>query len=80
LDEYQSQFEVLSNRIFELTKEFKGSMFISGLKEEVRIIVTMLKQPSLPTTFGLARLQDERSGGETEVLEHLFGLLLLLKQ
>lgn len=67
----------MSNRIFGLTEDFNVSMFISGLKEEVRIIVTLLKQPSLPTTFGLARLQEERFGGEREVLEHLPELLLI---
>lgn len=37
VDEYQSQFEVLSNRIPGLTEEFRVSTFVSGLKEEVRI-------------------------------------------
>jgi len=57
--DYQYQFEVLSNRISGITEEFKVSSFISGLKEEVRIMVTMLKPPNLPAAFGLARLQEE---------------------
>jgi len=59
VDEYQSQFEVLSNRIPGLTEEFRVSSFVSGLKEEVRIMVTMLKPTSLPAAFGLARLQEQ---------------------
>jgi len=59
VEDYQYQFEVLSNRISGITEEFKVSSFISGLKEEVRIMVTMLKPPNLPAAFGLARLQEE---------------------
>lgn len=59
MDGYQSQYEVLSNRIPGLTEEFRVSNFISGLKEEVRIMVTMLKLIALPTVFELARLQEQ---------------------
>lgn len=59
VDEYQSQFEVLSNRIPGLTEEFRVSSFVSGLKEEVRIMVSMFKPMSLPAAFGLARLQEQ---------------------
>jgi hypothetical protein len=59
VDEYQSQFEVLSNRTPGLTEYFRVSSFISGLKEEVRIMVTMLKPTTLPNAFGLARLQEQ---------------------
>lgn len=41
VDEYQSQFKVLSNPIPGLTEEFRISSFVSRLKEEVRIMVTM---------------------------------------
>jgi hypothetical protein len=58
VDEYQSQFEVLSNGIPGLTEEFRVSSFISGLKEEVQIMVTMLQPTTLPNAFGLARLQE----------------------
>jgi hypothetical protein len=59
VDEYQSQFEVLSNRIPGLTEDFRVSSFVSGLKEEVRLMVTMLKPETLPKAFGLARLQEQ---------------------
>jgi hypothetical protein len=62
VEEYQYQFEVLSNKIPGLTEEFKVSSFISGLNEEMRIMLTMLKPPNLPAAFGLARLQEEEVG------------------
>jgi hypothetical protein len=47
VDEYQSEFEVLSNRI-------------PGLpEEEVRIMVSMFKPTTLPDAFELARLQEQ---------------------
>jgi hypothetical protein len=42
-----------------LNDEFKVSTFLSGLKEEIRIIVTILKPKDLTMAFGLARLQEE---------------------
>lgn len=59
VDEYQSQFEVLSKRIPGLIEEFQVSSFISGLMEEVQIMVTMLRPTTLPNAFGLARLQEQ---------------------
>jgi hypothetical protein len=59
VEDYQTQFEILSNKIQGLSEEFKVSTFLSGLREEVRITVTMLKPRNLTTAFGLARLQEE---------------------
>jgi len=59
VDEYQSEFEVLSNRIPGLPEEFRVSSFVSGLKEEVRIMVSMFKPTTLPDAFELARLQEQ---------------------
>jgi hypothetical protein len=59
VEDFQTQFEILSNRIQGLSEEFKVSTFLSGLREEIRITVTMLKPRDLTTTFGLARLQEE---------------------
>jgi hypothetical protein len=60
VEDYQTQFEILSNKIPGLTEEFKVSTFLSGLKEEIRITITMLKPKNLTTAFGLARLQEEK--------------------
>jgi len=59
VEDYQVQFEILSNRIQGMSEEFKVSTFLSGLKEEVRIMVTMLKPITLSSAFGLAKLQEE---------------------
>jgi len=59
VEDYQTQFEILSNKIQGLSEEFKVSTFLSGLREEVRFVVTMLKPKDLTTAFGLARLQEE---------------------
>jgi hypothetical protein len=56
VEEYQFEFEVLSNQISSLTEDFYVHTFLSGLKEEVRIMVTMLKPNCLSAAFGLARL------------------------
>lgn len=56
VEEYYSQFEALSNRIKGLTEEFKISTFISGLRDDLRIMVTMVKPLSLSATFRLAKL------------------------
>jgi hypothetical protein len=60
IEDYQTQFEILSNRIQGMSEEFKVSTFLCGLKEEVRIMVTMMKPTALTTTFGLAKLQEEK--------------------
>lgn len=59
VEDYQTQFEILSNKIQGLSEEFKVSTFLSDLREEVRITVTMLKPKDLTTAFGFARLQEE---------------------
>jgi hypothetical protein len=59
IEVYQSEFEMLSNRISGLTEEFRVHTFLSGLKEEIRITVTMLKPNCLSAAFGLTRLQED---------------------
>lgn len=59
VEEYQTQFEILSNKISGLTEEFRISTFLSGLKDDLRIMVTMFKPSTLSAAFSLARLQEE---------------------
>jgi len=56
MEEYQSEFEALSNRISDLNEEFRVHTFLSGLKEEIRIMITILKPNCLSVPFGLAQL------------------------
>ena len=58
VEEYQTAFEILSNKINGVSEEFRISTFLSGLKDELRIIVTMLRPNTLVAAFGLARLQE----------------------
>ena len=51
---YKSQFEMLSNRIRNLPKSHKLNCFLSGLRDEIRLVVR-----TLSATFGLAKIQEE---------------------
>ena len=56
---YKAQFEVLSNRIKDLSSSHKLSCFLSGLKDEIRLPVRMLNPQSLNEAFGLSKIQEE---------------------
>ncbi|XP_041001674.1 uncharacterized protein LOC121247377 [Juglans microcarpa x Juglans regia] len=62
VEEYQTTFEILSNKITGVSEEFRISTFLSGLRDELRIIVTIFKPTTLSAAFGLARLQEEEVG------------------
>jgi hypothetical protein len=47
----------LSNRLRGLTKPYKLSYFLSGLKDDIRLPVRMLAPTSLGQAFGLAKIQ-----------------------
>lgn len=53
--EYQTQFEILSNKIHGVSVEFRISTFISGLRDDLRIIITMFKPFTLFATFMATR-------------------------
>ena len=57
--EYQRQFERLADRTWNLPKPFFICCFLSGLQEDIKIRVQMLKPTSLLQTFKLARFQEE---------------------
>lgn len=59
VEDYQTQFETLSNKITRFSKKFKVSTILIGSKEEIKILVTMFKPTTLSVAFGLARLQEE---------------------
>ena len=56
---YKSQFEMLSNRIRNLSESHKLSCFLSGLRDEVRLAVRMQNPRTLSTAFRLAKIQEE---------------------
>lgn len=50
---YKAKFELLSNRTKGVSEKNKLSYFLSGLKDEVRLLVRMLN------AFGLAKIQEQ---------------------
>lgn len=59
LEDYQTKLKFLSKKISGLNKGFCISTFLSGLKDELRIIITMFKPNTLAAAFRLACLQDK---------------------
>lgn len=77
MEQYQSQLEVLANRIEGLTESFMASYFLGGLKEDIRLIVKIFKPSNLSEAFGLARIQEEKGTqrkkpAELKGASHLF--------
>ena len=53
---YKAEFEVMSNRIKGLSPLHKLSCFLSGLKDEIRLLVRILNPSTLNEAFGLAKI------------------------
>jgi hypothetical protein len=56
---YKTQFERLSNRLKGLSEGYKLSCFLSGLRDEIRFPLRLLKPRTLNEAFGLAKIQEE---------------------
>ena len=56
---YKGNFEILSNRTLGLSESHNLSCFLSGLRDEIRLLVRMLVPKSLNEAFGLAKIQEE---------------------
>lgn len=59
--EYQREFRRLSNRVKGLDEKILTSMYLSGLRDDIRIGVQKLNPSNLPEAFSLARLQEEEA-------------------
>ncbi|KAF5468733.1 hypothetical protein F2P56_012865 [Juglans regia] len=59
VNDYKSEFEILSNRIRGLSEKNKLSYFLSGLRDEIRLPIRMLNPLSLNDAFGLAKIQEQ---------------------
>jgi hypothetical protein len=59
VEDYKAKFEVLSNRLRDLSEGYKLSCFLSGLKEEIRLPVRMFGPKTLLAAYGLAKIQEE---------------------
>lgn len=60
MEEYQNDFEILSNCIPRLSDDFRFSTFLSRLRDDIRIMLTMFRPTTLPIAFGLAQLYEEK--------------------
>ncbi|XP_022026308.1 uncharacterized protein LOC110927012 [Helianthus annuus] len=58
LDEYCDKFDLLLNKVT-LPDEYTISLFIEGLKPEIKCHVKMFKPKTLRETYSLARLQEQ---------------------
>lgn len=56
---YKAQFEAFSNRLKGLSEKHKLSYFLSGLKDEIRLLVRMMNPINPGAAFGLAKIKEE---------------------
>jgi hypothetical protein len=56
---YKSQFESTSNRVRDLSDMHKLSCFMSGIKDEIRLVVKMQGPRNLGEAYALAKIQEE---------------------
>lgn len=59
--DYQREFQKLSNKVKGLDEKYLISLYISGLREDIRIGIQKLSPTVLPVVFSLARLQEEEA-------------------
>lgn len=59
LEEYKTQFDTLAIRVHDLPDFHKLSMFLGGLKEEIRLPVRVFNLKTLVDAYSLARIQEE---------------------
>jgi hypothetical protein len=59
LEEYKTQFELLTNRVLRLSDSHKLSMFLGGLRDDIRVPVRMCNPKALNDAYALARMQEE---------------------
>ncbi|XP_059456434.1 uncharacterized protein LOC132186472 [Corylus avellana] len=59
LEEYKTQFEILANRVLLLIDSHKLSMFLGGLRDDIRLPVRMFNPKTLNDAYALARIQEE---------------------
>lgn len=59
--DYQREFQKLSNKVKGLDEKYLISLYLSGLREDIRIGVQKLSPTVLPDVFSLARPQEEEA-------------------
>lgn len=59
VEDYKTQFENLSNKLWDLSNIYKLSCFLSDIKDEIRLLVRMFNPLNLITAYSLAKIQEE---------------------
>jgi hypothetical protein len=59
LEDYKTQFDFLASKVIGLPDSHKLSMFLGGLKDEIRIPIRMFHPKTLIDAFALAKMQEE---------------------
>jgi hypothetical protein len=59
LEDYKTQFDTLATKVHALPDFHKLSMFLGGLREEIRLPVRMFNPKTLIDAYSLARIQEE---------------------
>jgi hypothetical protein len=59
LEEYKTQFELLANRVLRLSNSHKLSIFLKGLRDDIRVPVMMFNPKTLNDAYVLARMEEE---------------------
>jgi hypothetical protein len=59
LEDYKTQFDFLASKVIGLPDSHKLSMFLGGLKDEIRIPIRMFNPKTLIDAFALAKMQEE---------------------
>ena len=60
VDEYQSQFEELSNQVTGLTEEWLISLFVAGLQEHLKCELLLAKPPIYVAAVSMAKLFEQK--------------------
>jgi hypothetical protein len=59
LEDYKTQFDTLATKVHTLPDFHKLSMFLGGLRDEIRLPVRMFNPKTLIDAYSLARIQEE---------------------
>ena len=60
IDEYQFQFEELSNQVTGLTEEWLISLFVAGLQEHLKCELLMAKPSTYVAAVSMAKLYEQK--------------------
>jgi hypothetical protein len=75
LEDYKTQFDTLATKVHALPDFHKLSMFLGGLRDEIRFPVCMFNPKTLIDAYSLARIQEEDYLGLHGIIRLLINLI-----